>query len=466
MGGMVRRWIRCWGLGVLLVACALAGAPPGQAAATAESVEIMQKRADIKSRISEAINQKQSELAQQLIEEWREWDEGGELPKYQGIAYYLRSLDKKSSAQLERSLQLLTKWVYDYPDDIEARRFLAQAYTASGKPQKVLEQYRQIVLITPDDVPMLLRLSEIQGAVGNLSGALATLQRALDLNPNIIGGLGHVGSLQVRLGQHEAALESYHRQLGQTPDSVNYWTSYINVLGSLPGRGQERLMAMRQMMQIEDDQDYSDIYYQMLLQNKQHSAAVWFALTAPPGGIKNWGTAISPQVRNVLFSDDEHRAELIANWIEREPENAWALSLHGFYLLQRDQRDKARRSLEKARKANPKLLLPYLVLWEVEAENPDQQAGIARQVLEIEDGNGEWQFRLADALYRDQQYSDAIAAYSAALELFDLDQQGWERLVDALMVTGQRSRAVEIYLSLQKRLPVAAEKLFGKIAFQ
>jgi putative PEP-CTERM system TPR-repeat lipoprotein len=112
---------------------------------------------------------------------------------------------RRAEGQPDVGIAELEAWAVKHPDNLMARRALAEAHHAAGDLLKAKAAYEELVARTPDDPAVLNNLAEVYGALGDVR-SLELARRALDLAPNNPAVIDTMGWALVRLGQPEQGL--------------------------------------------------------------------------------------------------------------------------------------------------------------------------------------------------------------------------------------------------------------------
>jgi HEAT repeat protein/predicted negative regulator of RcsB-dependent stress response len=126
--------------------------------------------------------------------------------------------------ELSRRMQRWRRAFQDEPPDVDAGRFLAEAYLRSRprrleRAETVLER---VVELDPGDVESLLALERARTARGDLVGAIAALQRLVDADPRRAPRyLQRMAEHSLALYRDEQAVEFAERAVKRTPDDAS-----------------------------------------------------------------------------------------------------------------------------------------------------------------------------------------------------------------------------------------------------
>ncbi len=112
---------------------------------------------------------------------------------------------RRAEGRADVGITELENWVVKHPDNLMARRALAEAHHASGDLLKAKAAYEDLMARTPNDPAVLNNLAEVYGALGDVR-SLELARRALDLAPNNPAVIDTMGWALVRLGQPEQGL--------------------------------------------------------------------------------------------------------------------------------------------------------------------------------------------------------------------------------------------------------------------
>lgn len=76
---------------------------------------------------------------------------------------------------------LMESWLQEHPDDVEALRFLAYSYTASGRLEEALRADQKLVAMEPGRAELHYDLGCSYALLGRADEAFASLERAIAL---------------------------------------------------------------------------------------------------------------------------------------------------------------------------------------------------------------------------------------------------------------------------------------------
>jgi tetratricopeptide (TPR) repeat protein len=155
----------------------------------------------------------------------------------------IAALDRGDADQAER---LSSQAVKSYPQDAQARRYLAEAMWRRGKVQPALEQIEIARRLAPDDAALLVKLGEMHLSLDEWEAARAAAEQALDADSDLPAAWLLRGDTYRRSGRFDEALSDYTRALRLRPDDVDILRRLAVV--SLDRQQPERALAYSQTL--------------------------------------------------------------------------------------------------------------------------------------------------------------------------------------------------------------------------
>lgn len=160
------------------------------------------------------------------------------------------------------AITVMEQWLDEHPTDLEARLWLASAYTSDKQFDNASEHYRTVLKQSPDNLVALNNLAW-QLKDSNPKQALKYAEQANTLAPKATGIADTLAVVLLKNGQAERALRmsrelteqhpdnptfAYHRAMilaetGRTDEAKSLLTDLLDNIESFPGRGEaERLL--------------------------------------------------------------------------------------------------------------------------------------------------------------------------------------------------------------------------------
>ncbi len=118
---------------------------------------------------------------------------------------------------LEEAEKLAAAAVKSSPQDVAARRTLAEALLRQNKAAAALEQVRVAGALAPHDCQVLAQLGQIHLALDHWEAAQEAAEKAIDCDPKSAAAWLLRGDSFRRAGKSELALADYARALGLRP---------------------------------------------------------------------------------------------------------------------------------------------------------------------------------------------------------------------------------------------------------
>lgn len=136
------------------------------------------------------------------------------------------SLDEARVAELETMLE-------KDPDDIGAKRELAELHNDAGLWNEAADYHQQVLDQEPDDIDALLALGVIQFNMGDTDAAEASWLRAVDVDPQLPEPYFNLGFayLGKEPAQNDRAKEMWEKLIAVAPDSELAQTAKSHIDG-------------------------------------------------------------------------------------------------------------------------------------------------------------------------------------------------------------------------------------------
>ena len=105
-----------------------------------------------------------------------------------------------------------------FPDDIESRQLLGEAYVAQGRIEEGLAAFRQVIATDSSYAPAHYGLGAALHYKNELQAAIAAYERACKLQPDMVGAFADLGQAYYQSRAYERAIAAYQRALALRPD--------------------------------------------------------------------------------------------------------------------------------------------------------------------------------------------------------------------------------------------------------
>ncbi len=164
-----------------------------------------------------------------------------------------RQLSREGVAALEhgdaaRAQLLLDQAVGANPNDVDARRQLADVLWQSGAAQEAVIHVDRAVELDPRHAPTIVRSGEMRLGLGDADRALQRSDEALVLDPTLAGAWALRGRVFRAKGQFERSLADFHQALRYNPHSAEVLLEAAEVQYQL-GRPQRCLTTLQNLLQ-------------------------------------------------------------------------------------------------------------------------------------------------------------------------------------------------------------------------
>lgn len=125
------------------------------------------------------------------------------------------------SQRLGRSVADLERRFRATPPDVEAGRFLAEAYRVQRRPDEARRVLAEVIALEPGDVESLLALERARATAGDLDGAIEVLARLVEADPRRAPQyLQRMAEHALALYRDEDAVRYAARAVEHTPDDA------------------------------------------------------------------------------------------------------------------------------------------------------------------------------------------------------------------------------------------------------
>ena len=115
---------------------------------------------------------------------------------------------------------LLNEAVRQRPDDLEARRQIAETMWDCGRPQESIAEYKELIQLHPKDARLHQRLAVLSWTVGQQDQAAQAAEQALRLDPTSPEALLVKGRAEVARKEFDNAVATYIRLVRAAPDLI------------------------------------------------------------------------------------------------------------------------------------------------------------------------------------------------------------------------------------------------------
>ena len=139
-----------------------------------------------------------------------------------------------------------------YPEDVEARCLLGQAYLLQGRPEDARACFREAIRIDSSYAPAHYGLGAILHYQNRLAEAISAYERACRLQPDLVGAFADLGQAHHQAGHLDAAIAAYSSALELRPDLAAIRTRLGMVYAT-----QRRLQEARQAFQTALETDFT-----------------------------------------------------------------------------------------------------------------------------------------------------------------------------------------------------------------
>ncbi len=209
-----------------------------------------------------------------------------------GDAYWteFRRLDKgnefvtKASTNCEKALSLNA-------DLVEGHVCLGNLLNGTGQYEKAVEQFNRALGSNPQNSEALRGLADAYTNLGNLAAAESTYKKAIDLRPNYWGVYSWLGLFYYGQARYPAAAAMFLKVTQLAPDNYEgYFT--LGGVYIVEGHYQDAIAAFQRSIQLRPSADaYTNLGYTYLLMHRFPDAitAQEQAVKLDEGNWENWG---------------------------------------------------------------------------------------------------------------------------------------------------------------------------------
>jgi len=249
-----------------------------------------------------------------------------------GSVYYELGLLHERSGQLDEAISAYSSSVTHDPNNVNAHRRLAEIFTWRGSFKQAADQYRELVRLRADNPLYHLNLGQAYGRLKDPKHALGEYQAAIRLDPNNIEG---------------------HRELAR-----------IFLRNNQPAKAEHHY---REVLRLNsEDETARNALITLFIKQKRYDDLTTF--------IKEWldKAPDDPQRHYRLGIVYEFRKEYdmaipeYKKALELQPDNSKMLLALGRTYMKSGRLSESREMLEAAKKADPTLTEPQLLLSSIE----------------------------------------------------------------------------------------------------
>ena len=105
-----------------------------------------------------------------------------------------------------------------FPEDVESRCLLGEAYVVQGRIEEALACFRQIIEADSSYAPAQYGLGAALHYLNELEAAIAAYEQACRLQPNLVGAFADLGQAYHKARRYDRAIAAYQRALELQPD--------------------------------------------------------------------------------------------------------------------------------------------------------------------------------------------------------------------------------------------------------
>jgi tetratricopeptide (TPR) repeat protein len=391
------------------------------------------------------------EAAAQLESLLREVPESFEVHELLGLVYSAQSRDAKASEHLERAVHLK-------PDSTAARTNLATNYARLGKLDLAEKEFRKAVEFEPNNFDTNHNLGELYIRSNKIAEAVPYLEKAQRVEPSSYDN-GYDLSLAYLETGHLAEAKSSIQQLLKVKDTAELH----NLLGEINEKdGQFVVAANEYETAAHQDPSESNLFdwgselllhrtldpavevFQQASQRYPNSPRLAVGLGVALYSRGNYDDAVKALIKGADLNPADARCYLfLSKAYDSSPNQANEV-------IQRFRR------FTELQPANGRAFYYYAMsLWKGKrAQDPDLDLGqievLLKKAITLEPKLAEAHLQMANLLSDQGKFADAILQYTTALELNADLADGYYRLGQAYVRTGQKDKAQGQFETYQK----------------
>jgi putative PEP-CTERM system TPR-repeat lipoprotein len=184
------------------------------------------------------------------------------LDKGESAALAIRLMQaRRAEGRADLAIAELAAWVDRRPDNLVAKRALAEAHAAAGDLLEAKAVYEDLAARSPEDAGVLNNLADIYGTLGDVR-SLQLARRAHELAPDNPAVIDTLGWVLVRLGQPEQGLAYLRDAISRlaTSGEIRY---HIAVALEDLGRKDEAIRELTAALQAGDLSNRADAEHRL-----------------------------------------------------------------------------------------------------------------------------------------------------------------------------------------------------------
>ena len=222
--------------------------------------------------------------------------------------------------QFDKAIGVLDDDVKRSPNASGPRRLLASTAISAGRYDVALEQYTKLIAAEPDSPELYMRLAGVHQLKGDRTGVIADLEKAKQVAPKSASASVALASFLQQAGRLEEAKANYQRSLELQPDNIVALNNLAYLLAETGGNlDQAQTLAQRAQQKQPNILTISDTLGFIYLKKNLHDSAI--------------------QIFNVA--------------VRKQPENPTYRYHLGLALLQKGEKERARKELQTALTKSP-----------------------------------------------------------------------------------------------------------------
>jgi tetratricopeptide (TPR) repeat protein len=403
------------------------------------------------SAVAEYNSGKLNEAAAQLESLLREVPESFEVHELLGLVYSAESRDAKASEHLERAVHLK-------PDSTAARTNLATNYARLGKLDLAEKEFKKAVELEPRNFDTNHNLGELYVRSNKIAEAVPFLEKAQRIEPSSYDNGYDLSLAYVETGHLAEARTSV-----QTLLKVKDTAELHNLLGEINEKdGQYVAAANEYETAAQQDPSESNLFdwgselllhrtldpavevFQQASQRYPQSQRLTLGLGVALYARGNYDDAVKALIKGADLNPSDARCYLfLSKAYDSSPNQA-------------DEVIRRFRRFTELQPANGRAFYYYAMsLWKGKrAQDPDLDLGQIQTLLKksiAQDPKlAEAHLQMGNLLSDQGKFSDAIPEYTQALELNTDLADGYYRLGQAYVHTGQKEQAQKQFAVYQK----------------